>query len=149
MSLTGFLSYSRVNWQQSPSKGTPWNATNLNIMDKGIKDNNDMIANLRSEVSALNSNIEFSTLIRKAKNLEPNTDLNTITTSGIYYLPNAVTWGNTPNTKVTNCYLIVFALNSKRCTQIILPGNDEYIYYRSTFTDNELWQKWKQAGALS
>lgn len=149
MSLTGFLSYSRVNWQQSPSKGTPWNATNLNIMDKGIKDNNDMIANLRSEVSALNSNIEFSTLIRKAKNLEPNTDLNTITTSGIYYLPNAVTWGNAPNTKVTNCYLIVFALNSKRCTQIILPGNDEYIYYRSTFTDNELWQKWKQAGALS
>lgn len=149
MSLTGFLSYSRVNWQQSPSKGTPWNATNLNIMDKGIKDNNDMIANLRSEVSALNSNIEFSTLIRKAKNLEPNTDLNTITTSGIYYLPNAATWGNAPNTKVTNCYLIVFALNSKRCTQIILPGNDEYIYYRSTFTDNELWQKWKQAGALS
>lgn len=56
MSLTGFLSYSRVNWQQSPSKSTPWNATNLNIMDKGIKDNNDMIANLRDEVSALNNN---------------------------------------------------------------------------------------------
>ena len=88
-------------------------------------------------------------MVRKAKNLEPNTDLNTITTSGIYYLSNAATWGNAPNTKVTNCYLIVFALNSKRCTQIILPGNDEYIYYRSTFTDNELWQKWKQVGGLS
>jgi hypothetical protein len=88
-------------------------------------------------------------LVRKAKNLEPNTDLNTITTSGIYYLSNTATWGNAPNTKVTNCYLIVFALNSKRCTQIILPGNDEYIYYRSTFTDNKLWQKWKQVGGLS
>lgn len=57
MNLTGFLSYSRVNWQQSPSKGTPWNATNLNIMDAGIKNNNDMISNLRDEVTQLNSNI--------------------------------------------------------------------------------------------
>lgn len=57
MSLTGFLSYSRVNWQQSPSKGTPWNATNLNIMDAGIKNNNDMISNLRDEVTQLNNNI--------------------------------------------------------------------------------------------
>lgn len=53
MSLTGFISYKRVGWTGQ----TPWNPTNLNIMDKGIKDNNDMIANLRSEVSALNSNI--------------------------------------------------------------------------------------------
>lgn len=58
MSLTGFLSYSRVNWQQSPSKSTPWNATNLNIMDAGIKNNNDMISNLRDEVTQLNSNID-------------------------------------------------------------------------------------------
>ena len=65
-------------------------------------------------VQQLNNNIEFSTLVRKAKNLEPNTDLNTITTSGIYYLPNAATWGNAPNTKVTNSYLIVIALNTKR-----------------------------------
>lgn len=145
MSLTGFISYKRVGWTGQ----TPWNPTNLNIMDKGIKDNNDMIANLRSEVSALNSNIEFSTLVNKAKNLEPNTDLNTITTSGIYYLLNAVAWENAPNTKVTNSYLIVIAVNTKRCAQILLPGNDEYIYYRSTFTDNELWQKWKQVGGLS
>ena len=53
MSLSGFISYKRVGWTGQ----TPWNPTNLNIMDKGIKDNNDMIANLRSEVSALNNNI--------------------------------------------------------------------------------------------
>lgn len=58
MSLTGFLSYSRVNWQQSPSKSTPWNATNLNIMDAGIKNNNDMISNIRDEIIQLNSNID-------------------------------------------------------------------------------------------
>lgn len=57
MSLTGFLSYSRVNWQQSPSKSTPWNATNLNIMDAGIKNNNDMISNIRDEITQLNNNI--------------------------------------------------------------------------------------------
>lgn len=62
MSLTGFLSYSRVNWQQSPSKSTPLSAANLNIMDAGIKNNNDMIANLRSEVSALNNNLTMSLL---------------------------------------------------------------------------------------
>lgn len=94
-------------------------------------------------VQQLNSNIEFSTLVNKAKNLEPNTDLNTITTSGIYYLLNATTWGNAPNTKVTNSYLIVIAVNTKRCTQILLPGNDTAIYIRSTYTDNTLWTNWK------
>lgn len=88
-------------------------------------------------------------MVKKAENLEPNTDLNTITKSGIYYLRNAATWGNAPNTKVTNSYLIVIAFLVKRSTQIILPGNDEYIYYRSTITDNESWQKWKQVGGLS
>lgn len=58
MSLTGFLSYSRVNWQQSPSKSTPLSAANLNVMDAGIKNNNDMISNLRDEVTQLNSNID-------------------------------------------------------------------------------------------
>lgn len=58
MSLTGFLSYSRVNWQQSPSKSTPLSAANLNAMDVGIKNNNDMISNLRDEITQLNNNID-------------------------------------------------------------------------------------------
>lgn len=58
MSLTGFLSYSRVNWQQSPSKSTPLSAANLNLMDAGIKNNNDMISNLRDEITQLNSNLK-------------------------------------------------------------------------------------------
>lgn len=58
MSLTGFLSYSRVNWQQSPNKSTPLSAANLNVMDAGIKNNNDMISNIRDEITQLNSNID-------------------------------------------------------------------------------------------
>lgn len=65
MSLTGFLSYSRVNWQQSPSKSTPWNATNLNVMDAGIKNNNDMISNIRDEITQLNSNIDVKNSFAK------------------------------------------------------------------------------------
>lgn len=84
MSLTGFLSYSRVNWQQSPSKSTPWNATNLNIMDKGIKDNNDMISNLRDEVTQLNSNISNNNIEGTFKYL--GLELVIYNKSGIRYL---------------------------------------------------------------
>lgn len=63
MSLTGFLSYSRVNWQQSPSKSTPLSAANLNLMDAGIKNNNDMISNLRDEITQLNSNLVYDGII--------------------------------------------------------------------------------------
>lgn len=80
--------------------------------------------------------------------MQTKSDLNNITASGIYYLDGSPELLNIPTSNVTNCYLIVFALNAKRCTQIILPGNKEYIYYRSTFTDQQLWQKWKQVGAL-
>lgn len=103
---------------------------------------------LQDQITQLNSNINFSYLIKKAKFLQPKSDLNNITASGIYYLNSSPEWLNVPISRVTNCYLIVFALNAKRCTQIILPGNSEYIYYRSTFTDQQLWQKWKQAGAI-
>ena len=94
-------------------------------------------------VQQLNNNIEFSTLVKKAKDLQPKSDLNNKTTSGIYYLDSTPEWLNAPTSNATNCYLIVFALNAKRCTQIILPGNADYIYYRSTFTDKESWKKWK------
>ena len=76
----------------------------------------------------LNNNIDFSYLVKKAKDLQPKSDLNNITASGIYYLDSTPEWLNVPISNVTNCYLIVFALNAKRCTQIILPGNAEYIY---------------------
>ena len=100
--------------------------------------------NAISAINTLYSNLDFSYLIKKAKILDPNTDLNIITESGIYYLNGTATWGNSPNSEVTNCYLLVFTFKVSRCTQIILPGNDEFIYYRSKYTDNETWLIWKR-----
>lgn len=37
------MAYTRVNWQDLPSTATPRNATNLNIMDAGIKDIDDKV----------------------------------------------------------------------------------------------------------
>ena len=37
------MAYTRVNWEDSPSTNTPISASNLNKMDKGIKDNYDEI----------------------------------------------------------------------------------------------------------
>lgn len=38
------MAYTRVNWQDSPSTATPISASNLNKMDKGIKDLEDSLA---------------------------------------------------------------------------------------------------------
>ena len=37
------MAYTRVNWEDLPSTNTPRNATNLNNMDAGIKENNNML----------------------------------------------------------------------------------------------------------
>lgn len=54
MSLSGFTTYKRVGWTGQ----TPWNPTNLNIMDKGIKDNNDLIKDLREAVTQNTTRLE-------------------------------------------------------------------------------------------
>ena len=54
MSLSGFTTYKRVGWTGQ----TPWNPTNLNIMDKGIKDNNDLIKDLRGAVTQNTTRLE-------------------------------------------------------------------------------------------
>ena len=48
------MSYNRVNWKDATDeKTTPINAANLNIMDKGIKDNDTAITNLGGTVGAM------------------------------------------------------------------------------------------------
>ena len=91
----------------------------------------------------LNSNFDFSYLVKKSETLDPNIDLNTVTESGIYYLSGSVNCDNRPTSLVTNCYLLVFWAGVNRCAQIMLPGNDEHIYYRSKATDRNEWYKWK------
>ena len=52
--------YNRVNWEDSPSTATPLNATNLNIMDKGIADNAEEIENIKDN-TIINTDITVTT----------------------------------------------------------------------------------------
>ena len=45
------MAYTRVNWEDLPSTATPRNATNLNIMDKGIKDLEDSLSTVATSGS--------------------------------------------------------------------------------------------------
>ena len=47
--------YSRINWQNSPSKTTPISAENLNKMDKAIEDLDNEAAVLRQEINDVKS----------------------------------------------------------------------------------------------
>lgn len=42
------MSYTRVNWVDSPSTATPIDAANLNVMDAGVAANATAIANLNT-----------------------------------------------------------------------------------------------------
>ena len=48
--------YTKVNFQNYPSTSTPLNATNLNKMDKGIDDLDDLLVTARNNIETLQSN---------------------------------------------------------------------------------------------
>ena len=52
------MAYTRVNWSNLPSTDTPINATNLNVMDKGIKDLEDDV-NLCVKVRDFGGNVNI------------------------------------------------------------------------------------------
>lgn len=53
--------YTRVNWQNGSGGGTPVNATNLNVMDQGIKDLSDEINDITVTVTDDgNGNVTFT-----------------------------------------------------------------------------------------
>lgn len=153
MSLTGFLSYSRVNWQQSPSKSTPWNATNLNIMDKGIKDNNDMISNLRDEVTQLNSNmitmggmiingsIEYDSAIFVGKETKP-LFIHAIGTSDVSNIKGMPQGAYGYGALITIMNVVDNNLMEWGSGQIYIPHNNTNVYIR-IFADNNFstWRK--------
>lgn len=104
------VSYSRVNWEDSPSTNTPINAANLNVMDKGISDcateinnrqpktDNNLTTTAKTIPGAINElNADLGNKI-EAPNYSSATDI-TISTGGTYtptsngyiyvkYLPN-------------------------------------------------------------
>ena len=73
-------------------------------------------------------------------------DFNEWTQSNIYYLNGSkFTLVHAPDSiLLTNCYVLVFQTGKNRVAQIIFPGNDEHIYYRSTVVDSTQWFPWKK-----
>ena len=69
--------------------------------------------------------------------------LNELKTTGAYYLTGSdpALAKNRP-ADCTNCYMLVFALIPTRVCQIILPGNDDRAWIRSTVTDSSEWRSW-------
>lgn len=141
MSLTGFLSYSRVNWQQSPSKSTPWNATNLNIMDAGIKNNNDMISNLRDEVTQLNSNIDVkNSFCKNIASIDGTLEgygynycyYNKSTKTGILYYASKIETQDSTQNNFTGYYDIETVLENMGITNFNKILESNYIPYDAT-----------------
>lgn len=51
--------YERVNWEDAPSTNTPINASNLNIMDKGIQECSEAIEDVKESTLMKNSVLEI------------------------------------------------------------------------------------------
>lgn len=141
MSLTGFLSYSRVNWQQSPSKSTPWNATNLNIMDAGIKNNNDMISNIRDEITQLNSNIDVkNSFCKNIASINGTLEgygynycyYNKSTKTGILYFASKIETQDSTQNNFTGYYDIETVLENMGITNFNKILESNYIPYDAT-----------------
>lgn len=47
------MAYTKINWENAPSKKTPINDTNLNHMDDGIAANDAAITDLKTRVTQL------------------------------------------------------------------------------------------------
>lgn len=147
-------------------KATPEDADSLMIYDAAAKANklspfsgiwnwivekltNAVISNLQTSnqtvigaLNELNSN-PLSILTRSAILLEQAFDYNELKTTGAYYLTGSdpALAKNRP-ADCTNCYMLVFALIPTRVCQIILPGNDDRAWIRSTVTDSSEWRSW-------
>lgn len=114
-----------------------------------VKLTNAVISNLQTgnqtvigALNELNSN-PLSILTRSAILLEQAFDYNELKTTGAYYLTGSdpALAKNRP-ADCTNCYMLVFALIPTRVCQIILPGNDDRAWIRSTVTDSSEWRSW-------
>ena len=96
-------------------------------------------------INALNSD-PLNILFGSATSIDYSFDYNDQKNTGVYYLNTSLPAGasNRPADNCTNCYLLVIRKeNLNRITQIVLPGNLPYIYYRSQKTDSNNWHEWK------
>lgn len=124
-----FAHYENGAWEKVPVESL----SNLTTTNK---------SSLVDAINELNSN-PLSILTRSAILLEQAFDYNELKTTGAYYLTGSdpALAKNRP-ADCTNCYMLVFALIPTRVCQIILPGNDDRAWIRSTVTDSSEWRSW-------
>ncbi len=145
--------YTRINWQQTPSTATPRNATNLNIMDKGIKDCDDAIGDLAllktsaktDLVAAVNEQNDNLTV----KSLTAGQDLHALTIDGQYRSAVSATVSSLVNKppEITSgeLYLDVKTTTTNYVIQTIYhtSGTNLNIYVCNRAGTN--WSAWKKA----
>lgn len=142
--------YERVNWDTTKYV----NPSNMNHMDEGIylaqQDINANKATIASILGRMTGYNALDNILSKgAQPLGSAFDYNTIE-PGVYYLtgPSPMYADNKPPYDYpTNCYFIYYKeKDADRGFQLILPGNNEYAYYRSKVTDSTNWREWKTLG---
>lgn len=116
------MAYTRVNWEDLPSTNTPRNATNLNKMDKGIYDHDNMLRyGIKGSQQSYSSINDFKSALITSTYLTGSyiVDLNI---NGSIYI--AIVQ------KASNSYLsfIIYNYNGKI---------HEYNYYNGTWSDFE------------
>lgn len=52
------MAYTRINWKDLPSTATPRNATNLNVMDKGLFNQDARLTTAEGEIDTLQTDLE-------------------------------------------------------------------------------------------
>lgn len=126
------------------------------MAQKAILDNKSLdeidLQPINQEISSLktainNISITFSQILANAIYLDTAFNYNDYTAAGLYYIngPYPINASNGPinSNNPTNSYFLVFSHSNNRVTQIILPGNNPNIYWRSKVTDSNTWRDWK------
>lgn len=84
------MAYTRINWVNYPDESTPINATNLNIMDKGISDlYTPTTANVTVQYGSSNETIHFTKIGRMvfSNYFEITAEITSVTWTTIGQLP--------------------------------------------------------------
>ena len=120
------MAYTKTNWENLPSTNTPLNANNLNKIENELINLETNKVNITDNLLIFRGNI-------------PSTDLNEITTTGIYYISNeALT--NAPS----GCdYSFLIVIGASLVHQyIIKPASNGQIYVREYSGYPSEWFAW-------
>ena len=82
------MAYTRVNWVDGETGGTPISAQNLNVMDLGIYNNANDITTANTNISSVTSRVTTveSTLTNKQNTISSGTSLPSTATDGDIFL---------------------------------------------------------------